>query len=110
MVHRSLFIVAGVVAAVALVGCDRESSSPAAVATGPVKPYPLDVCIVSGEKLGSMGDPVVMVHEGQEVKFCCDGCTGDFKKDPAKFLAKLTAGKADHDHAGHDHAGHDHAH
>jgi len=32
----------------------------------PVKPYPLTTCIVSGEKLGGMGDPYVFVHEGQE--------------------------------------------
>lgn len=55
------------------------------------KPYPLDVCIVSGEELGSMGDPIVMVHEGQTVKFCCDSCVPDFEKDPAKFITKLTA-------------------
>ena len=26
--------------------------------------YPLDVCVVSGEELGSMGDPISFVHEG----------------------------------------------
>ena len=57
------------------------------------KPYPLDVCLVSGEKLGSMGAPVVYVHEGQEIKFCCKSCQPDFKKEPAKFLGKLTAKK-----------------
>jgi YHS domain-containing protein len=53
------------------------------------KPYSLETCLVSGKKLGSMGDPYVIVHEGQEIKFCCDGCEPTFKKDPAKFLAKL---------------------
>jgi len=51
--------------------------------------YPLDTCVVSGEKLGSMGEPFVITHEGTEVRFCCDGCLPKFKKDPAKYLAKL---------------------
>ncbi len=53
------------------------------------KPYPLDFCLVSGEKLGDHGDPVVKVHDGQEFKFCCKGCVKDFDKDPAKWHAKL---------------------
>ena len=52
-------------------------------------PYPLDTCIVSDKKLGSMGDPMVIDHEGQQVKFCCSPCIDDFKKDQAKFLAKI---------------------
>ncbi|YCM44600.1 hypothetical protein V2O64_01015 [Verrucomicrobiaceae bacterium 227] len=51
--------------------------------------YPLDTCVVSGEELGSMGDPFVINHEGTEVRFCCDSCLPKFKKDPAKYLAKL---------------------
>ena len=58
-----------------------------------VKPYPLDVCIVGGEKLGSMGKPAVLIHEGQEIKFCCSACEPDFKKEPAKYLAKLAPKK-----------------
>jgi hypothetical protein len=53
------------------------------------KPYPLDTCLVSGEKLGGMGEPFVFVHEGQEIKLCCKGCQKDFKKEPAKFMKKL---------------------
>ena len=59
------------------------------------KAYPLDTCLVSGEKLGSMGDPVVIVHEGQEIKFCCDKCQPRFKKDPAKYLTKLDGSTGD---------------
>lgn len=51
-------------------------------------PWPLDTCVVSGEKLGSMGEPIVKLHEGREVRFCCKGCIGMFEKDPAKYLAK----------------------
>lgn len=60
------------------------------------KPYPLDKCIVSDEKLGEMGKPFVFTHEGQEIKLCCKSCQKDFKKDPAKYLKKLdTAAKTD---------------
>jgi len=55
-----------------------------------VKPYPLDTCVVSGEKLGgSMGDPYVFVQDGQEVKLCCKSCLKDFTKEPAKYLKKI---------------------
>ncbi len=55
------------------------------------KPYPLDTCLVSDEKLGSMGKPYVFVHEGQEIKLCCKACEKGFKKEPAKFMKKLEA-------------------
>lgn len=54
-----------------------------------VKPYPLDTCIVSDEKLGEMGKPVVFVYQGQEIKLCCKHCRKDFDKNPADYLKKL---------------------
>lgn len=60
------------------------------------KPYPLEKCIVSDEKLGEMGKPYVFTHEGQEIKLCCKSCLKDFNKEPAKYLKKLDgAAKAD---------------
>lgn len=62
------------------------------------KPYPLDKCIVSDEKLGGDANmkPFVFTHEGQEIKLCCKSCLKDFNKAPAKYLKKLDgAGKAD---------------
>jgi YHS domain-containing protein len=56
---------------------------------GGVKPYGRDTCIVSGNKLGSMGDPVTMVYEGREVKFCCKPCVAKFNADPQKYLSSL---------------------
>jgi hypothetical protein len=53
------------------------------------KPYPLDVCVVSGEKLGEMGKPVILQHDGREVRLCCPACIDKFKQDPAKYLKKL---------------------
>lgn len=77
----------------ALSGCQDPGSSAVPSASASAKGYPLDVCIVSGEKLGSMGEPIVLVHQGQEVKFCCKSCKPDFEKEPAKFLAKLATKK-----------------
>jgi YHS domain-containing protein len=51
--------------------------------------YPLDTCVVSGEKLGEMGKPYIYNYEGREIQFCCKGCVKDFKKDPAKYVKKL---------------------
>jgi YHS domain-containing protein len=54
------------------------------------KPYPLDVCAVSGEKFGGdMGEPYVFVFEGQEIQLCCKSCKKDFDKDSAKYMAKV---------------------
>ncbi len=59
------------------------------------KPYPLDTCVVSGEKLGSGGMKTYsFTHEGQEVKLCCKSCMKDFKKDPAKYMKKIQEAEA----------------
>ena len=59
-----------------------------------LKPYTLKVCIVTGEKLGEMGDPFVYEYEGREIKLCCKGCVKDFKKDPAKYIKKIEEAEA----------------
>jgi hypothetical protein len=61
--------------------------------------YPLDVCVSSDEKLGSMGKSPEYIYrvEGKPdrlVVFCCAGCDEDFLKDPVKHLAKIDAAKA----------------
>lgn len=60
------------------------------------KPYPLDTCLVSDEKLDA--DPTMksyaFVHEGQEIKLCCKSCLKKFDKEPAKYLKKLAAASA----------------
>ncbi|MFY9345032.1 MAG: hypothetical protein WAT39_21255 [Planctomycetota bacterium] len=53
--------------------------------------YSLSACPVSGKKLGSMGDPVVKLYEGREVRYCCGGCIKRFEKDLATSLASLDA-------------------
>jgi len=56
------------------------------------EPYTLSTCPVSGEKLGSMGNPVVLTVEGREVRLCCKGCVGKIEKDAAKYLKIVDQG------------------
>ncbi len=51
--------------------------------------YPLKTCVVSGEALDEAA--INHVHENRLVRFCCDGCTKEFNKDPGTFLKKLDA-------------------
>lgn len=56
------------------------------------KPYPLAKCVVSDEKFeGSGMTPHEFVYEGQTIKLCCKSCLKDFKKDTAKYIAKIEA-------------------
>ena len=78
-------------------GCGQSGIEPSQVKsnTAPdttIQAYPLEVCIVSGEKLGSMGEAAVYNHAGQYVKFCCESCIDDFKNNPQQYLAKLEPG------------------
>jgi len=66
-----------------------DTNSIGSSTNAPVKPYPLNYCIVSGDKIGAMGKPIVAVYHGQEIKFCCGDCPPDFKKDPEKYMKKL---------------------
>lgn len=59
-------------------------------ANSDIKPYLLDRCIVSDEKLGEMGPPVVFVYQNQEIKLCCKECRKDFDADPEKYLKKIS--------------------
>ena len=52
-------------------------------------PYALNVCAVAGEPLGSMGDPIVHVKDGREVRFCCAGCTKKYDAATEQFGAKV---------------------
>jgi YHS domain-containing protein len=49
-------------------------------------PWPLDTCIVAGEKLGPLSEQVIDVHEGREVRTCCKNCLTKFKAEPEKYL------------------------
>ncbi len=74
----------------ALTSCNESDDSTAGTTDG----YPLTTCVVSDEPLGSMGEPIVINHEGTKVKLCCKSCIDDFNADPAPFLAKLASASA----------------
>jgi hypothetical protein len=81
-----------------------------------IKPYKLDTCAVTDEKLGEMGKPFVFEHKDQEIKLCCKSCKKDFDKDPAKYLKKMAEAEkgkkppVQPGHEGHNHGpgGHHH--
>lgn len=54
-----------------------------------VELYTATRCPVSGEPLGSMGDPIVVTVEGREAKLCCGGCRKAFLAEPAKHFALI---------------------
>ena len=51
--------------------------------------YPLKVCLVTDNELGSMGKVITKVYDGKEIKFCCKPCVKKFEGNQAKYLAKL---------------------
>jgi len=64
-----------------------------------VKPYPLKVCLVSGDQIGQMGPAKVIVYKDREIKFCCPDCEEPFRKEPQKYLKMLQEAEkaAEHD-------------
>lgn len=53
--------------------------------------YPLETCVISGEKLGGMGDPVDHMVGNRLVRLCCPNCIAKVDADPAAAVAKLDA-------------------
>ena len=90
---RNLFLLALLAAASSLAfqGCSTTEEGHHH-ASAKVKAYPLKTCLVSGEGFDH-GKPFTFVYEGQEIQLCCKDCKGDFDKNTAKYLQKLTAAK-----------------
>lgn len=60
---------------------------------GTPAPYPFTTCIVSGEPLArDMGDPVVFIHEGREVKLCCASCRKKFINRAEEYVTIIDDG------------------
>jgi len=75
--------------------CAAASTATAGDTNGvKLTPYTLKTCIISGDKLGEMGDPFVYAYKGREIKFCCKGCLKDFNKEPDKYLKKIEEAEA----------------
>jgi hypothetical protein len=56
--------------------------------------YPLDTCVVSGEKLATIDHPVDHVVGHQLVRLCCKGCVKKIAAAPAKYLSILDAAQS----------------
>jgi len=63
----------------------------AALIAAQLKTYKVDVCPVSGEKLGSMGEPVDVLYGTRLVRLCCGGCKKAVAKKGAEIVAKIDA-------------------
>lgn len=85
-VGDALQAAAGQVAGAAALVINEE---PTAAQLAAAKPYPLDTCLVAGEELGSMGEPLVVLVGNQQVKLCCAHCLPELKENTAELLAKL---------------------
>lgn len=51
--------------------------------------YPLEVCPITGLKLGSMGAPAQLVLDDTLVQLCCAGCTGKAQAGKAEIVARI---------------------
>lgn len=74
----------------------KKDKEQAKDSTQAVADYPVDYCVVSGDKLedGDMGPPIdyTYMQDGKPdrlVRLCCKGCVKDFNKDPEKFLKMI---------------------
>ncbi|MCA8981291.1 MAG: hypothetical protein H6831_02640 [Planctomycetes bacterium] len=59
------------------------------------KTYPLTTCPISGEELGSMGQPIDRLYGPTLVRLCCKGCVKSFDKDPAKYAKQVRDARID---------------
>jgi hypothetical protein len=77
-----------------------STNNPSSSAANGMKPtpYPLKTCVVSGDKLGEMGAPIVFVYTNnganQEIKFCCPMCKPKFLNDPDKYMKVIKEAEA----------------
>lgn len=84
---KHIIIATAITCSALLTSCATSGSSSSQSAS--VKPYPKNTCIVTDNKLGSMGPPITEVYNGQEIKFCCKPCIAKFHANPNKYLSKI---------------------
>jgi len=82
-------IMTAIIAACAFLMPSCGSTNATTALPAGVKPYSKTTCIVTDNRLGSMGRPVSEIYQGQEIKFCCKPCIAKFHADPNKYMAKI---------------------
>lgn len=98
---RSFARIIGIVALVSLVGLfvagcngdtDHSGHKHGEAAPEAAEPAAAEIaqktCPVMGNAINK---DIHTDHDGRRVYFCCAGCVEAFKKDPAKYLAKIDA-------------------
>ncbi len=80
--HMKALIALLTISMLGFAGVSRAADEPA------VKPYTLDYCVYTGDKLGEMGKVQTETYKGQEIKFCCKDCKKQFDKDPEAGIKK----------------------
>ena len=58
-----------------------------------VATYPLDTCVVSDEKLDSMGGAVDVLYGTKLIRLCCKGCKKSVEKEGPALVAKIEAAR-----------------
>ena len=68
------------------------------------------ICPVSGNKVGEMGEIVKYEYNGKIYNLCCPACIKDFKKDPEKYskIAEEEINGKDYEEAPDTHSIHNH--
>jgi hypothetical protein len=56
--------------------------------------YPLDTCVISDEKLGSMGEPIDFLYGTRLYRLCCGGCKKAVMKNADALWAKIETARA----------------
>ena len=92
LVMLGIFVCSAVFAMCGVCGSgDTKETKKSASAVVPVK-VNNTICPVMGEKV-DMKNPVTIEHDGKIYNLCCPMCTAEFKKEPAKYIAKIEAQK-----------------
>ena len=55
----------------------------------PVKPYPIDRCVICGMLVKGRADAFTFVYKGQEIKLCDKSEREEFERHPEKYLKKM---------------------
>ncbi|MEM9446309.1 MAG: TRASH domain-containing protein [Verrucomicrobiota bacterium] len=87
------FIIAGILVCLAITSlhsAEKTKLKPEQI-NKKIGEYPLTICVITTNKLGSKDDPFVYRYQGREIHFCCKSCDDTFEKNPTKGLAMLDA-------------------
>lgn len=90
----------GVAVAISAAAKEEEKAAPETAAARVGDAYTLGTCPISGEKIGAMGDAVVFIQDGKEIRLCCEGCKKKYdakvEETNKEIDAKLIADQESH--------------